>query len=474
MQQKTSFLSTFRPTRRFLGLVWFPLFFLAAFSSMFVINVGHARPNGVQVGVIGTPGVVAQTETTISRAQSGIVFREVADVASAKTLVGNNEIAGVLNMTDPAKPTFMMAMASSGSRALYLQAMFGRALRTPVGEVNLVPTSPGDFTGVGLFFCALPLQILGMIAASVLSLSQVERWRQKFLWIGIYGAFGAIFTYVLCTSLQVIPANPMLAVLGFVLTQTVAWIATGAAAFLKQFFLPVVMPFLIIFEIPISGGPMSADMMPKFSQVLHAILPFSRYLDASRSIAYFNGTGAAKSIWILFGWMIVGLALMVAGIWWTRREDRLKAIHLEHLAVAHNPPSAKANSPAGDTTQAPGPRLRRTNFVSEPPVPATTKPAKSAPTPSGPEAAGSGTEPHQATSGTAQAHATKSLAEPIPAPIPAPSLADEQASAEMSTGAKDQAETPTSTPNEEHTQMNATATPAKSAGTADADECKLE
>ncbi|MCH4249590.1 MAG: hypothetical protein LKF88_01755 [Microbacteriaceae bacterium] len=340
MPHFSNFWSTLRPSRRFLSLFWFPLFFVAAFSCMFVINVGHARPNGVQVGVIGTPTAVRQATGAIDRAERGVQFHPVADETAARARIARNELAGVLDVSTPAEPRFLMAMAASGSRALYLQSLFGRALGTPVQAVDVVPTAPGDFTGVGLFFCSLPLQVLGLITAAILGLAQVTSWRQKFFWIALYGAFGAGFTYVLCTSLQVIPNMPVLALLGFLLTQTIAWIAVGAAAFLKHFFLPVIMPFIVIFEIPISGGPMSADMMPGFSQVLHAALPFSRYLDAARSIAYFHGAGAWSALGVLLIWTAIGLGLMLAGRWWTRR------------GASSEPPAAAGQVDAGVAIEA--------------------------------------------------------------------------------------------------------------------------
>lgn len=325
MHRLSSFFAPLKPSRRFLHLLWFPLFFAVAFGSMFVVNVGHASPHGVKVGVLGDADVVAGVEQEVTVAQPGIDFQAVVDEDAAREAIGANALAAVLDMQDPAEPRLFVALAASGSRALYLENMVERVLQVSVQEVDVVPPSSGDFTGVGLFFFSLPLQVLGLITAAILGIAQVGSWRQKFVWIGVYGCFAAGFMYVLCSALNVIPHKPVLALLALLLNQTIAWIAVGAAAFLRHFFLPVVMPFVVIFEIPISGGPMSADMMPLFSQVLHAVLPFSRYLDAARGIAYFHGAGATGAILVLVCWTAVGLGLMLAGMWWSRRLDRRSA-----------------------------------------------------------------------------------------------------------------------------------------------------
>lgn len=310
---------------KFWHIFWFPFFFAVAFGIMFSVNVGHASPHAVELGIVAGPSVAQQVRADIERVQpTGIRYRSVPDRAAAERLIERNEIAAVLLVADadgsPGETTMLASIAASGSRAIYLRDLFESALSGPVRFDDLVPASPGDMNGIGLFFISLPLQVLGLISTAILQASGVRSWRWRLAWIAVYGSFAALFSYGMGRALELIPSDSWLPVLGFVLTQTISWIAISGAVFLRHFFMPVMMPFIVIFEVPISGGPMAADMMPAFSRLLHAVLPFSQYLDAARLSAYFGGAGIGRPLTVLFAWTGIAVALVLAAMWKTRRD----------------------------------------------------------------------------------------------------------------------------------------------------------
>lgn len=95
------------------------------------------------------------------------------------------------------------------------------------------------------------------------------------------------------------------------MTQAIGWITSAVAVLAKRYFMPISMTFVLVLGIPSSGGTVNADMLPPFIAWLHSVLPFGQFIEATRSIAYFNGQGAAKPLAIVTAWALVGAGLLV-------------------------------------------------------------------------------------------------------------------------------------------------------------------
>jgi hypothetical protein len=294
--------------KSFAAVVWFPLFFATAFALMFLSAFASPAPRDMSLGVIGTDSQVATVHGAVRQAAGdGVEIRRLSDRDEAERLVRRGELAGVYVATDPRNPILVVASASSAIRADYLREAVGREAAqqiggTPATSVDLVPAAKGDVSGVGLFFYAMPLLLVGMITSIVLLQAVTWTARKKAAAIAATGASASLIAYTVAVSMDVLPAEPILIIYAFVLTQAIGWLTTAVALLAKHHFMPVAMTFVLILGIPTAGGSVPSDMLPAALGVLHKVLPFAQFIDLARSAAYFDGHGTVRPLLTLLGW----------------------------------------------------------------------------------------------------------------------------------------------------------------------------
>ncbi|XVU26841.1 carboxypeptidase regulatory-like domain-containing protein [Actinoplanes sp. CA-054009] len=274
---------------RVLSLLWFPFFFAAVMSSVYVIGIGHPAPTAVHLGVIGTAP---------DHVPAGVDVQRVSDIGGVRT----DDLAGVY---DSASQTLYVSTAGSSTRANYLTAVLH-----PAHTVDVVATATGDTTGVGLFFYGLPLLLVGMITSFMMLQFGMWPMRRKIATIAATGAFASVFTFAVAAWRDVIPTDWWLLLYGFLLTQAIGWITTALPRFVKQFTMPVAMTFVLLLGLPTSGGTVNADMLPTGLRWLHDVLPFGQFIEIARSSAYFGNHGLARPLTILLAWVVAAAALL--------------------------------------------------------------------------------------------------------------------------------------------------------------------
>jgi hypothetical protein len=285
---------------RVASLLWFPFFFAAAFSLIALFAFAHPEPHGLTVGVVG-----AATHSQPAGLPQGIAVVGLADDAAARSMVASGDLAAAVADDD-----LFVASAASPTRAEYVTAVFQRA-GDGLTVIDVNPVEAGDVSGVGLFFYALPNLLVGLITSIVLL--QLGMWplRRKVVAIAATGAFSAIFSYILATSLDVIPADLALIGYALLLSQAIGWLTTAAALYAKQFFMPVAMTFVLVLGIPSSGGTVNSDMLPEWVRAINDWHPFAQFIDLVRADAY--GVGShTRPLLVLVSWAALGIALLVA------------------------------------------------------------------------------------------------------------------------------------------------------------------
>jgi Carboxypeptidase regulatory-like domain len=305
-----------RPTAgRVASLIWFPFFFVAAFSLMGLFAFGHPTPHGVPVQVVGSSAQVARVTTALDTVRAnGFSVTAAPSAAAARTAVEGGDAAAAY-LPGTATATVLVAPASSASQATYLTAVFtqvAEAQGADIRRVDAAPLATGDVSGVSLMFVGLPLMLVGLITALVLL--QFGAWgiRAKAITVAATGTFATIFVYLVGTALHVIPADEWLLLFGFMLTQAIGWLAVGAAYFTRQFFMPVIMTFVLVLGLSTAGATVAGDMLPTPLAWLNDVLPFAQWVDAARASAYFGGRHLALPLTILGLWDVAGAALLIA------------------------------------------------------------------------------------------------------------------------------------------------------------------
>lgn len=286
--------------RRVVATLWFPCFFAAGFALLGLFAFAHPTPHDLRVGVFAPA-----TASDFPGLPQGIDLVEVHDSALAGSLVASGELAAA---TDGS--VLYLASAASSTRFGYLEDTFAQHSADRLTSIDVNPLAPGDASGVGLFFYALPNLLVGLVTS--IALLQAGPWPigKKALAILGTGLFSAGFTFVLATALHAIPADPWLIGYALLLTQAIGWLTTAAALYAKRYFMPLAMTFVLIIGIPSSGGTVNADMLPYWVRWIGEWHPFAQFIELARAQAYL-GSSVARPLAVVLAWAALGGALLV-------------------------------------------------------------------------------------------------------------------------------------------------------------------
>lgn len=286
--------------RRVLALTWFPCFFAAGFALLGLLAFAQPTPSGIRVGA-----VAPATASDLSALPQGIEAVEVTGTDRARSLVASGELAAA---TDGSR--LYLASAASSTRLGYLEKVFAELPIGPLDSVDVNPLAPGDASGVGLFFYALPNLLVGLVTSiALLQGGPWEIWK-KALTIFATGLFSAVFSFAVASGLQAIPSDLRLIGYALLLTQAIGWLTTAAALHAKRFFMPLAMTFVLILGIPSSGGTVNADMLPPWVRWIGDWHPFAQFIELTRADAYLESS-IARPLAVVLAWAALGALLLI-------------------------------------------------------------------------------------------------------------------------------------------------------------------
>ncbi|GAB2685282.1 hypothetical protein GCM10027271_54790 [Saccharopolyspora gloriosae] len=300
--------------------LWFPIFFILGFVLCYLLPFHAPTPHHLPVVAVGEQ-VAQQLDAKFAAAlPGGVEVAPVPDAAAARAAITDREAVAAY---DPATGELFYAKANGAALVQFLQQMFapvaaagGHALTT----VDLAPTAPGDVLGTGLFYLLLAMNIPPYVTVMVLLRAELTT-RQKLLSLVGVGAFAAIVCYAAGRLLDVIPAHPVVLLLGFLLTQAVGWTTFGLVPLVKQFIPGVAMTLFVLLSMPSSGGAIPKELVHPFFQFFHLLLPLGEAADSIRGILYFDGAGSWPGIIGLVSWCAAGVALTAATQWYAKRKQ---------------------------------------------------------------------------------------------------------------------------------------------------------
>lgn len=309
-----------RTLRTLASSLWFPLFFILGFMVFYLLPFHAPAPHDAPVAVVGTESAQQLDTALEQQLPGGIDVSAVADQQGARDAVMDRDVVASY---DPANGEMFYAQANGSALVQYLEQIF-----TPVAaadglelqSTDLASTSAGDPMGTGLFYCLLALNIAPYVAVMMLLRAELNT-RQKLLSVVGVGIFASLVTYLVARSIDVIPGEPVVMLITFMLSQAVGWTTFGLVPLVKQFIPGVAMGLFVLLSIPSSGGAIPKELVPQFFQVLHYVLPLGQTVDAMRGILYFDGAGSAPAIAGLAGWCVFGVLLVAVTQWWTKRKQ---------------------------------------------------------------------------------------------------------------------------------------------------------
>jgi hypothetical protein len=337
---------------RVFSVIWFPFFFVAVMCWLFSVTFSAPQAHAVRVAVVagqaphGALAVVtpsgAGTYRSVMLGSPGTARAEVRRGAAAAAISCPPDLAPSCELT--------IASASGRARALSVSADLRAGLEATgrtVAVVDVAPSAPGDRSGAGLFFFALPLAMSGMVTS--IMLLQLAMWPtgRKVAVILAVAVFASLVDYTIAVVRHVLPREPVLIVWGFVLVVAIGLTTTAAATWLRQFFVPVVLSFVLLLGVPTSGATVSADMLPAPLALLHRALPLGAFVDITRASAYGIGS-AARPAAVLICWAVTGVLLMALA----HRHGRAQA--LARPPVSTEPATHRTHTLSGVVTSLSG------------------------------------------------------------------------------------------------------------------------
>lgn len=289
-------------------------------------------PRSLPIVVAGPAEATAQMGAALeTAAPGGFAVTAVADEAAARAAIERRDAYGAVVLGPT--PTVLTASAASPvvaqlltQLAQTLEARQPGAAAPAVRVVDVVALPSTDPRGAGLGALALPLVLGGLIVGGALTTAISGVGRR---------VLGALLTAVFAGLALTAIAHSWLGLLDGAWWAEAGVIALGIAAVgltlvgLEALFgfVGLVLGAAVIMLIgnPFSGMTSAPEMLPTGWSTLGQWLPPGATGTLLRSVAFFDGAGATRPLWILGGWVVLGLLLAALGSRVHRRRARQTA-----------------------------------------------------------------------------------------------------------------------------------------------------
>jgi hypothetical protein len=286
-------------------------------------------PRSLPVVVAGPAEATAQVTAALDKAvPGGFAVTTVADEATARAAIERRDAYGAIVLGQT--PTVLTASAASPvvaqlmtQLATTLEARQPGATPPAVRVVDVVPSPSADPRGVGLGALALPLVLGGLIVGAALT-TAVSGVGRRVIGVVLTATFaGLALTGIAQSWLGILDggwwAEAGVVALGIA---AVGLTLVGLEALFGFVGLGLGAAVVMLVGNPFSGMTSAPEMLPNGWSTLGQWLPPGATGTLLRSVAFFDGAGGTRALWVLVGWVVLGLALAVLGSRRMRRGAR--------------------------------------------------------------------------------------------------------------------------------------------------------
>lgn len=302
-----------RPAALATGLALGLTALLAAMLSLFAWPAATAAPKDVPIVVAGPAQAVGPVSGALSQAMPGAFqVSAVGDRAQAESAVRDQRAYGAI-VVGPTGAEVLVTSARSPVVAQLLTqvgAKLGAAQQVAVTTTDVVPLPPSDPRGAGLVAGLLPIVLGGLACAAAGTMLLRQRiWR-----VVTAGIFAVVGGFVLAALLQgwlgsltgSLLANAGVLTLGIA---AVSFSVLGLETLLGARGLGLGAALVMLFGNALSAASSAPELLPTGWGALGQLLPPGAVNSALRSVAFFDGAGAARPLLVLAIWALVGLVL---------------------------------------------------------------------------------------------------------------------------------------------------------------------
>jgi hypothetical protein len=309
-----------------LKLVVLGLSLVLAFTAIFVSGFHDPRPDGVEVGVVGSPALARAVP-------DGFDVRVYRSERAAREGLLDADVHGVL-VGGRRTERVLVAGAYGPAPTQAIAAALRRAAGRPVPVRDLEPPPRGDSRGLSTLFTVLGTVVPSLIFGALLTIAgrglpPLSRWAALLLFSALAGAIVAFSVDTLVGALTGhfwgvagVTSLLALAVASFVvgLGRLVGPPGVAAAALL-----------LVLLGQSSAGGAITYEFQPGFHHTLSQLFPNGAALTALRNTVYFGGAHTTSALLVLCAWTAVGVGLALLA----DRKGLLDA--LRHRLNPHQP-----------------------------------------------------------------------------------------------------------------------------------------
>ncbi|MGY5122892.1 carboxypeptidase regulatory-like domain-containing protein, partial [Streptomyces sp. 900105755] len=212
---------------------------------------------------------------------------------------------------------------------------------------DVAPTVGKDGPGTTLVYFGIAWNVPGYLLATTLLRAVTFTRRRKLITIaGVAGLFSVV-GFLVGVGLDLFPDDPTALAIAFLLTTAVAAFSLGMAPFVRHFFPLAGLGLYVVLSVP-SSGLVPVQLLPRFFQGLHAVMPLGNAVDALRGVMYFDGAGVLRPVLVLCAWITAGTALLGLDAWRQHRAAAAPGAEDEQEDVPEPPvedPSVETPTP---------------------------------------------------------------------------------------------------------------------------------
>ncbi len=309
-------------TRRLIPPLAIGIIVAFAFVSLFTAALHNPRPNDLNVGVVGAPGLQRGLQQRLDLAAPGaFVLERQESEASARREVLDHDVQGAIIATGP-RPKLLVAGAAGPATGEALRSAFGAlaaARGQPLAVEDLRPLPQHDSPGLSAFFTIAGTTVSSLLFGIALFVSArrvptMARLAAVATFAGLVGVTVALAVDPLVGAMS--GAFWSIAGLAALLALAVALPVAALSRLIGPPGIGLAALVLLLVALPSTGGPIGYQFLPDFYTTISQALPSGSALTAVRNAVYFGGANTLAPILVLIAWALSGLLgeIVAAGV----------------------------------------------------------------------------------------------------------------------------------------------------------------
>ncbi|MEV0189269.1 ABC transporter permease [Kitasatospora purpeofusca] len=297
------------------------------FVTSYVGALHHPVPHELSIAVVAPPQVAPKFVQGLESVPDQAVKAVTApDAETATQQIKDQKVYAAL-VVDPASTEDVLLVANargpSAARAAEsivtgLEKTQGRTVKVE----DVVPLAKGDANGLSSFYLVIGWCVGGYLVASILGVSagakpaNTNRALIRLGTLALYSVAAGIGGAIIVKSVLDALPGPFwsMSAVGALVVFAVGAFTMALQCLFDIIGIGVAVLLFVVLGNPSAGGVFPPPLMPAFWRAIGAWFPNGAGTDATRSIAYFDGTALTRPLLVLLAWALAGIAVTFAAV----------------------------------------------------------------------------------------------------------------------------------------------------------------